>query len=95
MGLDFHINKYDVDNLLKKYLDMFNQNVWLDDRLCFSGKLNKFYSIKPRVEIQIRYANCAMNKYQYEAITNSKEYHKEDPIEYLDRNGLIQRGDIK
>ena len=93
MGLDYNVRLGDVDNLMKHYLDMFNQTVWLDDRLCFSGRLNKFYSIKPRVEIQIKYANCAMNKYQYDKITRSVNYDNEIPINYLDKNGLMWRGD--
>ena len=88
MGLDFQISKYDVDNIMKSILDMFNENVWLDDRLCFSGTLNKFYSVLPRVEIKIKYANCAMNQYQYKKITNSVDYHPNEPIGYLDKNGL-------
>lgn len=94
MGLDFQITKSDADNLMKAYLDMFNENVWLDDRMCFSGRVNKFYSVKPRIEIQVRYANCAMNKYQYNRIISSVNYREEEPINYLDKNGLLQRGDI-
>lgn len=45
IGLDLNIKKPDVDNIEKKYLDMFNQNVWLDDNMCFSGRLTKLYSI--------------------------------------------------
>lgn len=93
MGLDFQITKVDVDNQMKCILDMFNENVWLDDRMCFSGRLNKFYSIKPRIEIQIKYANCAMNKYQYNRIVNSVNYREDEPITYLDKNGIMWRGD--
>lgn len=88
MGLDFHINKPDADNILKKYLDMFNEVVWLDDNMCFSGTMNKMYSIKPRVEIQIKYANCAMNKHQYDHIISRVGYKEELNLTYLDKNGL-------
>ena len=95
MGLDFHITKYDIDNVFKHYLDMFNETVWLDDRLCFSGTLNKFYSELPRVEIYIKYANYAMNKHQYDAITSSINYRSDESIEYLDKNGLPYGGEKK
>lgn len=96
IGLDFNIKKPDVDNVEKKYLDMFNQNIWLDDNMCFSGKLNKFYSILPRVEIHIQYMNCAMNKYQYNHITSRVGYIDNGLLYYLDKLGLpntiIQKG---
>lgn len=88
MGLDFHIKKCDPDNLMKEILDMFNATVWLDDRMCFSGRVNKFYSIKPRIEIQIKYANCAMNKYQYDHIIRSVDYKDNENLYYLDKFGL-------
>ena len=88
IGLDFNIKKPDVDNVEKKYLDMFNQNIWLDDNMCFSGRLNKFYSVLPRVEIHIRYMNCAMNKYQYNRITSRVGYKDDGLLYYLDKLGL-------
>ena len=43
------------DNIGKKYSDMFNSNIWLDDKLVISGTVNKFLSELPRVEIYVRY----------------------------------------
>lgn len=88
IGLDYNIKKPDVDNIEKKYLDMFNQNVWLDDNMCFSGRLNKFYSVLPRVEISIRYMNCAMNKYQFNHISSRVGYQDDGGLYYLDKLGL-------
>jgi Holliday junction resolvase RusA-like endonuclease len=87
IGLDFNIKKPDVDNIEKKYLDMFNENIWLDDNMCFSGRLNKFYSVLPRVEISIRYMNCAMNKYQYNHIVSRVGYQENSDLYYLDKLG--------
>jgi hypothetical protein len=87
-GLDFHIKKPDVDNTEKKYLDMFNGNIWLDDNMCFSGRLNKMYSILPRVEIHIRYMNCAMNRYQYNHIISRVGYNPNQCLIYLDKLGV-------
>lgn len=88
MGLDFHIKKPDVDNAEKHYLDMFNSTIWLDDNMCFSGRLTKLYSIKPRVEIKIKYANCAMNKYQYDHIISRVGFQDDNSLYYLDKLGL-------
>ena len=91
-GLDWSIKKPDWDNVGKKYSDMYNTNVWLDDNLVISGVVNKFYSILPRVEIQLRYLNVATNKKQYNVITSKKNYNQDYPISYLDNLGNIQGG---
>ena len=65
IGLERPINKPDWDNIGKKYSDMMNGNIWLDDTLVIDGTIRKFYSIKPRVEINISFANILYNKYQY------------------------------
>ena len=68
IGLHRHINKPDWDNIGKKYTDMFNANIWLDDNLVVDGEVHKYYSILPRVEIHLRYLNMLYNKYQYNNI---------------------------
>lgn len=68
LGLIRPIFKPDWDNIGKKYSDMYNHNVWLDDTLVISGTVNKFYSILPRVEIELRYLNMLYNKHQYNSI---------------------------
>lgn len=57
----------------KKYADMYNGNVWLDDSLVIESSMKKFYSILPRVEIRLRYLNMLYNKYQYECINKRLE----------------------
>lgn len=64
------IIKPDFDNIEKKYSDMYNGNVWLDDSLVIESRFRKFYSILPRVEITLRYLNKLYNKYQYNMIVN-------------------------
>lgn len=82
IGLIRPITKPDWDNIGKKYSDMFNHNVWLDDTLVISGTLNKYYSILPRVEIKLRYLNTLYNKYQFNTISKRTEqeitYFKEE-----------------
>lgn len=83
------INKPDWDNIGKKYCDMYNHNIWLDDSQVISGTVNKFYSILPRIEIKLKYLNCVYNKYQYNSIINRKDYEKNYHLEYLDNEGRI------
>ncbi len=91
-GLDWQIKKPDWDNIGKKYSDMYNHNIWLDDNLVTSGTVNKFYSMLPRVEIHLKYLNYASNVQQYRCITNRKDYKQEYPIGYLDKLGNVIEG---
>lgn len=74
IGLERPIVKPDWDNIGKCYSDMYNGNVWLDDMLTIEGTSRKFYSMLPRVEIQLNYLNMVYNKYQYNQIVNRKDY---------------------
>lgn len=87
LGLINPITKPDWDNMGKKYSDMYNHNVWLDDSLVKKGTVEKFYSILPRVEIKLRYLNCVYNKYQYNMITNRKDFQEGNTLSYLDNKG--------
>lgn len=87
IGLHRPISKPDWDNIGKKYSDMLNSNIWLDDALVISGSVNKFYSILPRIEIIINYLNYATSIMQYNSIVNNKHYNEEYPIEYLNKYG--------
>ena len=87
IGLHRHIQKPDWDNIGKKYTDMFNANLWLDDNLVIDGEVHKYYSILPRVEIYIRYLNYITNIQQYNQIINRREYNIDYPINYLDNDG--------
>lgn len=91
-GLDWNVKKPDWDNTGKKYSDMYNTNIWMDDNLVISGTVNKFLSILPRVEIYLKYLNVATNPNQYKSITSRKNYNQNFPISYLDKNGNIQGG---
>ena len=69
IGLERPISKPDWDNIGKKYSDMYNSNVWIDDTLVISGTVNKYFSILPRVEINIRYLNMLYNVHQYRSMS--------------------------
>lgn len=87
IGLHNQIVKPDWDNIGKKYSDMYNHNIWLDDSLVIDGRVRKFYSILPRVEINLRYLNYVTCKQQYTNITSRSEYNPDYPIEYLNQKG--------
>lgn len=78
--------KPDWDNIGKKYCDMFNQNVWIDDTLVIDGSVHKYYSILPRVEIKLRYLNCVYNKSFYDAMLSRKGFNNPN-LQYLDSKG--------
>lgn len=83
------ISKPDWDNIGKKYCDMYNHNVWLDDSLVIEGSVHKYYSILPRIEIKLRYLNCVYNKLQYNTIINRKDYDNSGVL-FMDNKGEIQ-----
>ena len=68
IGLIRPLVKPDWDNVGKKYSDMFNENIWLDDTLVIDGTVRRYYSIKPRVEVYLKFTNMLYNKHQYNSI---------------------------
>lgn len=82
------IMKPDWDNLGKKYCDMYNHNIWLDDSLVYDAYVHKYFSILPRVEIKLRYLNAVYNRNQYKQIKNRKDYDN-GPLSYVDKFGRI------
>lgn len=87
MGLIRPIYKPDFDNIAKKYSDMFNKNVWLDDTLVIDGSIHKYYSVLPRIEIRIRYLNMLYNRSQYISITNRVDYDGSTDLSYFQKKG--------
>jgi Holliday junction resolvase RusA-like endonuclease len=85
IGLERPIVKPDWDNAGKKYSDMFNANIWLDDRLVIDGQVRKFYSILPRVEITLNYLNMLYNRQQ--ALQIAKSMTTDSPIIYFNNGG--------
>lgn len=81
------ICKPDFDNIEKKYSDMYNGNIWVDDSIVISATLNKWYSILPRIEIRLRYLNMLYNKYQYKSMMNRPDLAQEE-IKYFSSNLL-------
>lgn len=55
LGLIYPISKPDFDNLAKAYCDMIQGTILYDDALVIEGVSEKYYSVKPRIEIEISY----------------------------------------
>lgn len=83
LGLDRHIVKPDWDNIGKLYSDMYNSNIWLDDALTIRGVVDKYYSILPRVEIDLLYLNGVYNKHQWQSIVGRKDYDPAMNLTYI------------
>lgn len=49
-----HLEKPDLDNLVKFYLDVSNEILWQDDRFIFEFSASKVYSDAPRTIITVR-----------------------------------------
>ena len=83
IGLHRPISKPDWDNLGKKYSDMFNANMWLDDTLVVDGSIHRYYSVLPRIEIRLRYLNMVYNKHQYNSIIHRTDYNEDYNLQYF------------
>lgn len=83
IGLDRPLTKPDFDNIEKKYADMFNGTIWLDDIFVVDSCSRKFYSILPRLEIRIHFMNMVYNKQQYTMITNRKDFNNNMILNYF------------
>lgn len=63
------ICKPDFDNLAKTYSDMIQGTLLYDDALIIEGTSEKYYSVKPRIEIKIEYMkqhDCEYNRKKFE-----------------------------
>lgn len=83
IGLYRPIIKPDFDNIEKAYGDAFTGNIWIDDIVVVDATIRKYYSVLPRVEIDLKYANQLCNRHQYKAITNRKDFTDEMTVNYF------------
>lgn len=74
IGLDRPISKPDFDNIEKSYADSFTGNIWIDDIVVVDASFHKYYSILPRVEINLLYSNQLYNKHQYNTMLKRKDF---------------------
>lgn len=64
----------DWDNYGKTYSDMVQKHILLNDSLIIDGTVSKYYSLKPRVEIEIEYFLDYDCKFNERRIKSSKAY---------------------
>lgn len=64
------ITKPDWDNLGKTYSDMIQSTLLEDDSLIIEGTSIKYYSLKPRIEIHIEWAD------EHDCLYNYKKFRK-------------------
>ena len=83
IGLDRPLIKPDFDNIEKSYSDAFTGNIWIDDIVVVDATLRKYYSILPRVEIDLKYSNQLCNIYQYKSMIKRKDYTPDMKINYF------------
>lgn len=83
MGLNRPLTKPDFDNIEKLYSDMYNSNVWIDDALTIDATIGKYYSILPRVEIELNYLNAVFCKQQFDSIINRKDYEQSMNLSFI------------
>jgi Holliday junction resolvase RusA-like endonuclease len=80
--------KPDWDNAGKTYSDMIQKHLLLEDCLIIDGRTRKFYSIKPRIEINIKYMKKYDCKYNKKKIESWKFYEDlEDKI--VERDAIV------
>lgn len=84
LGLLPKLSIPDWDNLGKTYSDMIQKWIICNDSLIIDGRVRKHYSLKPRVEILIKYADKNYSKRDEKTIERSISYKNGvDLREYL------------
>jgi len=73
------ISNPDWDNLGKTYSDMVQKILITNDNIISKGLVEKYYSVKPRVEIMINYQKGFDSKFNKRRVTTSKSF--KDAIE--------------
>lgn len=87
-GLIRPMNKPDWDNIGKNYSDLYNESIWIDDTNVISATVNKYYSILPRVEIELSFYNSLFTIYQYKAMRERIDSNRK--ILYFNKGELIE-----
>lgn len=66
----------DWDNLGKTYSDMIQEYLLINDNIICDGCSNKYFSIRPHVDIFIQYQEDYDSDYNRKRVENSKSYKK-------------------
>ena len=68
------LSKPDWDNAGKTYSDMIQKHLLIDDSLIIDGRVRKYYSFKPRIEINIEFADKYDSKFNKKKVEGWTEY---------------------
>lgn len=68
------ITKPDFDNVAKTYTDVLQDLLIINDNIINPGSVKKYYSIKPRVKIRIRYQTDFDCPYNRKRVLGTKAY---------------------
>ena len=79
-GLIRPLSRPDWDNLGKTYSDMIHEGLILDDSLIIDGRVRKFYSVRPRVEIFIEYMDDFDSLYNEKKMKGRENRDEENSI---------------
>ena len=74
----------DWDNLAKTYSDMIQEYLLINDNIICDGCSNKYFSIRPHVDILIQYQSDYDSDYNRKRIESSKSYKKLFDLEKVD-----------
>lgn len=61
LGVIRPITTPDIDNRVKPYMDIMNGIVYKDDGQVIDGYIHEYYSINPRVEIEVKYDSILLS----------------------------------
>jgi Holliday junction resolvase RusA-like endonuclease len=73
-----NINAPDWDNLGKTYSDMVQDVLVSNDSIVFRGCVQKFYSILPRIEVNVKFMTAYDCKYNKRSVENRKSFQEND-----------------
>ncbi len=75
-GLIRPISTPDFDNIAKTYTDALQDILLFNDNIINPGHIEKFYSIKPRLKIKIKYQTDFDSQYNRRKTLNGTKYKK-------------------
>lgn len=90
-GLILPTNTSDWDNLAKTYTDCLQDILLLNDNIINPGHVYKYFSIKPRIEIDIRYQTDHDSKYNQNKTENTKKFKSYISDGYKYELGILEK----
>ena len=91
-GLILPISTSDWDNLAKSYTDCLQDVLLLNDNIINPGHVYKYYSIKPRIEIEIKYQVDHDSKFNKRKTESTVAYKKRIESGYrIADDGTLQK----